>query len=59
MWTVLTKEYSPGMLAESLEYQQLEATIERERAKLDTLITELTEADFQAVLREAVDERWG
>jgi hypothetical protein len=56
---VLTKEYSPGMPAESPEYQQLEATIERERAEPDTLIAELTEADFQAVLRDAGDERWG
>jgi DNA-binding response OmpR family regulator len=55
-WAVLSAQHAPEELADSPEFQELEATIDDQRAQLDELMGDLTDADFQAVLRDAVEE---
>lgn len=55
-WAVLSAQHTPEELADSPEFQELEAAIETQRAELDEIMAELTDADFRAVLRDAVED---
>ena len=54
-WAVLSAQHAPEELADSREFLDLEAEIDAQRAELDELMGELTDADFRAVLRDAVE----
>lgn len=54
-WAVLTARHSPAELAAQPAFQSLEETIERQRAELDALVADLSEMDFQHVLRDAIE----
>ena len=58
-WAVLSSQHAPEELADSPEFRSLEEEIDAQRAELDELMGDLTDADFRAVLRDAVEETDG
>ena len=58
-WAVLSSQHAPEELEDSAEFQALEASIDEQRAELDELMGDLSDADFRAVLRDAVGEAEG
>ncbi|MDZ7702307.1 MAG: HalX domain-containing protein [Halobacteriales archaeon] len=58
-WAVLSAQHAPEELADSPEFRSLQTEIDGQRAELDELMGELTDADFRAVLRDAIDQTDG
>lgn len=58
-WAVLAAQHTPEELQESSEFEDLEATIDRQRDELDDLVADLSDDDFRKVLRDAVETPTG
>lgn len=54
-WAVLSAQHPVEELGDSPEFRSLETAIDRQRTQLDELVTDLTDDDFQSVLRDAVE----
>jgi DNA-binding response OmpR family regulator len=55
-WAVLSAQHPREELEAQPEFESLEATIDRQRERLDAQVSELSEAGFRKVLRDAVED---